>query len=159
MWETDMVLMLRIIINDLAEVSYTDPQLEQIIVVAAQFVQQEIELDTYTISISNGTIAPDPMSDIMFVNLVVLKAACMTDFNSFRTRVVTDGIEARAGLATLKVSGNSAGYKTLIEVGPCKAYENLKNDYMFSNGSLIHAVFSPFVSDTFKPSSEEGEYR
>jgi len=91
----DILTILKILINDLNNI-YSDTDLNKIIVVAASFVQQEIDLDiTYTINLSSPSIVPEP-EDYSFINFTAMKAAIIlaqgelkdSALNSFR---ITDG--------------------------------------------------------------------
>ena len=67
-WDTTMVTILRTIISDLDASSYSDSRLQQILVVAAQYVQQEISFTTtYTVNIDSPDIAPDPTVTMLFL--------------------------------------------------------------------------------------------
>lgn len=86
MWDTEMVTLLRFVIDDVDEpVKYTDGRLRQLILVASQFTQSENNFpQVYTISIDNQIIKPDPTNvkvtgirDDAFINLTILKAACL----------------------------------------------------------------------------------
>ena len=154
-WNETLITMVRVLTNDLTS-PYTneDEALEKIIVVAANYVQQEIKPDIiYSFDYITPNIIPDPVDngDIIYSNFVVLKAACLADTNLFRTKVAMDGVEAKAGLASLKISGMSQGFKDILLLGPCKAYDSLKQEYQFGDSSIVHGIFSPFISDTFDP--------
>ena len=43
------------------------------------------------------------------------------------------------------------GFRDLIDVGPCKAYETLKDENNFGGVNTIQAVMSPFKSNSFYP--------
>lgn len=156
-WNNTMVTMVRVLISDLdATPTYTDARLEQLIVVASQFVQQELDFSTaYTINIASPDISPDPTvtatKDDAFTNFVVLKAACIADQSTFRTKALAEGIRAVCGPVSLQVAGNLKGFQTLLDKGPCAAYEELKQDYIFGNINNIRAIFSPFVGNEFRP--------
>lgn len=160
MWDTTLVTMVRVLVNDLEDVPvYSDARLEQLIVVAATYVQREIYLPTsYTIGIDTPSISPDPTEaatlDDDFSAFVVLKAACLVDSSTYRTKVAMEGIKAKLGPAELEVRGGTDAFFKLMSDGPCQAYQDLKMQYMFGgNGMLrsIHAILSPFVSNTFDP--------
>lgn len=158
-WKNDMVTILRVIISDLDSdnYTYTDSRLEQIIVVAAHYVKNEINFSTnYTIGIGTPSISPDPTTnnDEVFVNLVLLRAACLTDWSTYRTEALRNGLEAKLGPAELKVKGDRLdGFKTLITDGPCAAYQQLKMQYEFGDMVAVRAVLSPFVGNNFDPIS------
>jgi len=158
-WDTVLVNMLRIIIDDFDEGSptYSDDRLQQILVVAAQYVNQEISFDTsYTVNINSPNISPDPTSsssrDDAFANFVVLKAACIINQSALRAAAISSGVKAKCGPVEIQTAANSsAGYELLIREGPCKTYNTLKWEYEVGNANGIHAIFSPFVSNSFDP--------
>lgn len=157
-WEYEMVTMLRFLINDLSDdPTYSDTRLRQLIVMAAQIVNQEMTFsNNYTINFGTLTISPDPTvvayRDNAFINLVVLKAACLSDETTYRTKALLEGINARLGPGGLTVSGHLNGFMNILKVGPCKLYTELKRQYQFSDLSHIKAIFSPFVGNNFDPS-------
>jgi hypothetical protein len=67
-----------------------------------------------------------------------------------------EGIKTKLGPAELDISGNLAGFKTLLEVGPCALYENLKQQYNIGNASILRAVLGPFVGNNFDPQMLDG---
>ncbi len=158
-WTTDMVTMVRILINDTeSPQTYTDVRLQSIIAVAARYVEQEISFDVdYTINATAPSISPDPTLaaslDDAFTNFVVLKAACLTDISTLRTKAVLAGLEARCGPAILKTLKNLDGFKELLDKGPCAAYDKLKNEYTFGERALVHFILSPFIGNNFDPES------
>ena len=156
-WQDEMVLMFRVLINDMTSTpTYTDQRLEQILAVAALYVVQDITFDnTYTISIIPVSISPDPVeaNDSAFMNFVILRAACIADQGLLRSKALISGLKARCGPAVLETMGHLDGFKELITIGPCAAYDKLKKSYIFGNAELIKAVLSPFVSNDFSPDS------
>ncbi len=152
--------MMRVLIDDSdpATYSYTDTRIEQILVVAAQYVQHEISFTTtYTIDIGTPDITPDPTvtatKDDPFTNFTVLKAACLTDWSTFRQKALISGVKARCGPVILETLKHMDGFKTLLEEGPCAAYEELKKDWQYGNVNVIKAILSPFVGNSFDPRS------
>lgn len=156
-WTEDMVSMLRVIINDTeSPQTYENDRLRNLLMVAAMYVKQEVDFDVvYTIGISNVTLAPDPTltatRDDSFTNLVVLKAACLTDQSTLRTKAIMSGIEAKCGPAMLKTLKHLDGFKELLTLGPCAAYEQLKHDYKLNDTTNLFGILSPFISDDFDP--------
>ena len=154
-WQNDMVGMLRVLINDTeAPQTYTDARLQNLIVVGAIYVDQELDFDTtYDMDVATTGIAPDPTldatKDIPFTNLTVLKSACLTDHSTFRTKALTAGFEAKCGPAVLKTLKHLDGFKDLLTMGPCAAYDELKHQYQMNDTNLLFAIFSPFTSDDF----------
>jgi len=157
-WQDTMIKMLRILVNDIEDTpTYSDGRLEQVLAVGAHYVVQEIDgFDyTYTVDISTPAISPDPTStgEVEFTNFVVLKAACITDFSTFRTKALSSGIKVRCGPAVLETVKHLDGFKQLLDMGPCAAYEELKKQWMFGQKSMVKAILSPFVSNAFDPST------
>ncbi len=150
-----MVLMLRAVINDLDSESFTDERLEQLLAVAAKFVNQDTEA-SYTVNITSPDITPDPVEvpDEVFVNLTVVKAACMVDQGNLRMKAALAGLSATAGPTKLTVGGeNFSAYKDIIALGPCGMYGKMLEDYKLGSGVICHGILSPFISNTFDPSS------
>lgn len=153
-WQIEIPLIIRTWINDLSDnPTYSDDRLLQLVPISAQHVLAEIELPvTYEIDIINASITPDPTvspRDIGFIGLVSLKASCMLDQSSFRTKAVSEGIKAALGPASLSVAGNLRGYEVILNQGPCALYDKLKDDYTIGNQQAIHAILSPFVGNKF----------
>lgn len=156
-WSDNMISILRILINDFDcdSLTYSDTQLKKVLVVSAQYIQQELSFDTtYTLTINPPSISPDPTAtatkDDEFTNFVVLKSACQIDEWTFRTKATLEGIRARIGSPIeLAISGNLEGFKLLLEKGPCKTLEQLKREWKFGNSNNIKAILSPFSSNNF----------
>lgn len=162
-WQDDMILMLRILINDYSDTTYTytDELLIENLIVAAQFVNMELDFTSaYTINIMALTISPDPTltatKDDAFTNLVILKAACILDQGKFRNGVDTAGVRAKCGPAMLDTLSRMDGFKQLLTLGPCAAYEELKLQYTFGNTTILRAILSPFVSNDWTPDALSG---
>ena len=156
-WNVEMPLIVRSWINDLSDTpTYSDERVQQLIVVAAQYVIKEVDLKVnYTINIVNPDISPDPVlaqdKDLDFIGLTALKASCMFDQSSLRTRAASDGIRASLGPASLAVGGGMRGYEVILNQGPCALYNKLKEEHQIGNVQAIHAILGPFVGNEFDP--------
>jgi hypothetical protein len=154
-WQTEIPIIVRTLINDWEDQPvYSDERLTQVIVVAARYVQIDVELpNTYVIDISNPQITPDPVDtkDDIFIGMVALKSACMMDQSSLRTKAAMEGIRAALGPASLSVGGSLEGLNTIIAKGPCALYTELKDTWNISEASSIRAILSPFVGNNFDP--------
>lgn len=152
-WQQELTVIVRNLINDLSETpTYSDARIQQLLAVAAQYVQFDVVLDhQYEVNVVNSSISPDPTidSDTIFISLTCLKAACLVDQSTLRTKASMEGIRASLGSASLSVGGNLAGYKMILDHGPCALYEELTSHWDVSNASAIHAIFSPFVGNKF----------
>lgn len=164
-WQVEIPLITRVWINDLDETSptYSEDRILQVVAVAAQNVIREVSLSTtYAVDVVNLRIQPDPTStelkDNDFVALVALKAACILDQSTFRTKAINEGIRTGLGSAYLDIRGNLGGYQTLLQVGPCAMYSQLRTEFEVGNPSIIQAVLSPFVGNKFDPSYATSYY-
>jgi hypothetical protein len=107
-WDSEMPLLLRNMINDVNEDeskrTYSDERLQQLILLSAQLVVMDIGgFDTvYDINIEDNVIDPDPTDrdaqtrNESFVNLALIKAACIID-NSEARLASNKGIAIRDG--------------------------------------------------------------
>lgn len=157
-WEIELPIIVRNLINDMDNdnLTYSDDRIKQLILVAANYVIQDINLTTsYTVDIINETILPDPCAntsrDNVFITFLALKSACMLDQSTFRTKAVLAGISTSLGSANLNVSGNLDGYRTLLQTGPCKMYEDDTIKYNIGEATAISAILSPFIGNKFDP--------
>ena len=154
-WKTEIPIIVRTLINDLSDTpTYSDERILQVVAVAANYVQFDVVLDTsYTIDVVNPTITPDPTVnyDAIFISLLSLKSACIMDQSNFRTKAAMEGIRASLGPAQLAIGGSLAGWKDILEHGPCKLYEELTDSWDISNANACRAILGPFVGNKFDP--------
>jgi hypothetical protein len=148
-WKNVLVPMVRHLINDLTvPYKYSLDRIEQAIVISGLIAAQEFSFDTdYTFDIVAPDIFPDPADpdtyDIAAIGLFGLKAACMLSMNNYQGAVVT-GIKVRDGDSSVDTTGNFGGYKDIIALGPCSAYNNLLKTLLIRRGSNQgKAVLSP----------------
>ena len=154
MWQTDLTLMLRILIDDLnAPQKNTDAYLYQVLILAGILADNEVDfiLD-YTFDISGVTISPDPITnnDNIFQALVPLKAACILNQGNFQ-KAIGQGIKVRDGDSSVDTTASFGGYRDILELGPCNAYDKLRKQISAANSvGNFGAVLSPFrgPSDT-----------
>tara|TARA_R110002074_G_scaffold388868_1_gene571820 strand:+ start:1188 stop:1715 length:528 start_codon:yes stop_codon:yes gene_type:complete len=163
-WILEIPIIVRTWINDLSDSpTYSDDRLQQVILVAGQYVTREINFDRkYTCDILSLSITPDPSlsstRDDAFITFVALKSACILDQSTFRTKAAGEGIRAGLGAASVSVAGNLKGYKEILDVGPCALYEKLRMEYEVGNANAIQAVLSPFVGNNFDARSLNREH-
>jgi hypothetical protein len=159
-WQIEIPIIVRSLIGDFDE-AYSEDRIIQTITVAAKYIAIDLNLNTeYIINVVDKDISPDPCAqntrDEDFISFVALRTACFLDQSSFRTKALTEGIKTRLGPAELDISGNLNGFKTLLEIGPCALYENLKQQYNIGNASMLRAVLGPFVGNNFDPQMIRG---
>lgn len=154
-WQDHITIIVRTLINDLdSPYEFSDQRLQQVIAVAAKFVQFDVNLDyPYEIDVVNSSIIPDPTEkkDDIFLSLASLKAACIIDQGTFRTKAAMEGIKAALGSANLNISGTTQGFKEIINHGACALYDELTSHWDVKTASAISAVLSPFVGNKFDP--------
>lgn len=156
-WKVELPVIVRTLINDLGDTpTYTDERIHQLLVVAARYVEFDVSLEyTYTVDVVTPEITPDPSinNDSIFISLVCLKAACLVDQSTLRTKAAMEGIRAALGPASLAVNGSMAGVRMILENGPCAAYDELTSHWDVKEATAIRAVLSPFVGNKFDPTS------
>lgn len=157
-WQTEIISIVRILINDIdtGSPTYSDSRIIQAAAVSAKYVQLDVNLDnTYTVSVTDSEITPDPTekNDNIFISLLCLKTACLFDQSALRTKAATEGIRAALGPASISVTGNLTGLKMILESGPCVAYSQLSQNINIGDASAIRAILSPFVGNNFDPES------
>jgi hypothetical protein len=156
-WDIEIPIIVRTLINDLESTpTYSDERIKQLITVSAKYVVIDANLSiSYNIDVVNETITPDPSDpetrDTEFVGLIALKAACILDQSTFRTKAALEGIRTSLGSASLAINNNLGGYKTILDQGPCALYDQLVMDYNIGNATAVRAVLSPFVGNNFDP--------
>lgn len=154
-WQEEITTIVRVLVNDIGpNYTYSDERILQCIVVASKYVQFDVVLDhSYEVDVINQTITPDPTvdNDNIFIDLVALKASCIIDQSNFRTKAVLEGLRASLGPASLAVNNNLAGWKEILNHGPCALYDSLVEHWDVANASAIRAILSPFVGNKFDP--------
>lgn len=152
-WQDDAILMLRVLIGDNdSPVTYGDARLEEILIVAAKYVNKDAKFaNTYTVDVNTISISPDPSTDDDFINFLVLKSACIVDNGNARLAAAKSGIEAKCGPAQIKTLNHFQAFNDLLNNGYCKTYEKSLFEYKVGNSSYIRAVLSPFVNSNFDP--------
>jgi hypothetical protein len=156
-WEIEVPIIIRTLINDLADSPlYDDQRILQLAVVAAQYVLMEVNLDKdYYIDVVDIEITPDPSApetrDTDFIGFIAMKSACLLDQSTFRTKAAGEGLRAALGPASLSVTGTLGGYKDILNLGPCKLYDQLVLDHNIGNATAVRAILSPFVGNNFDP--------
>ena len=165
-WPTEMVQMLRALINDLDpdNYTYTDSRLTDLLLAAAMVARQEVKFaTTYTVTLLGRDISPDPSDpsdkDYNFITMVTLKAACMIDVNDIRQKAQKEGVKAVCGPISAELKSGGKSYDQVLAEGPCDMYAQLKEKINFidpmENAEGFRAILSPFTSNTFKASHDE----
>lgn len=162
-WQIEIPLIVRTLINDLSDTpTYSDERIQQVVTVAAKYVQFDVSLDNqYVVNVSLSTITPDPteINDDIFVSLLCLKSACIIDQSTLRTKAAMEGIRAALGPASLSVGGSLDGIKILLDKGPCQTYKELTEHWNVGSAAAAQAILSPFVGNKFDPKFLNSHYR
>jgi hypothetical protein len=141
-----MLAMLRVLIDDLDAITYTDLKLQKILATAANLVQQDAAFSvSYTVSPTTPSISPDPNTDMQFQNLVTLKAACIlmraeAKIAAAKGFYIADQgttIDSRSAAESLKNMANSY----------CDDYNGLLQDYVLTGyGNMGTSIVTPITS-------------
>ena len=146
-WDTDLVLMTRVLINDLnAPQKFTDDYLKRVLVCAGVLVNQDIELSTeYSFDITNLTITPDPVAagDATLQALLPLKSACITNQGQY-IGAIGQAIKVRDGDSAIDTSVGFKGFQDILKLGACASYDKLKWQIQASAGSAGGVVLGPY---------------
>lgn len=147
MWDTEMPLILRHIIDDIDDpVKYNDLRLQQLLLASAQLIQSDHPFQNYySTNIETVTISPDPTvspRDDPFINLTILKAACLlsgskllkSSFQAMYVREASYSFDSRGVF-----SGQQFTAKTW-----CDAYNEAKWQYISSNMVPGEAIIGPY---------------
>lgn len=152
MWETELVTLLRLIIDDMDPTAYryTDERLGIVVINSAVLVLLDLRFQTdYIINLDGGTITPDPADkaagtrDDTFLNLTVLRAACFIDTAETRT-ASKQAIDIQDGSSRISLKGTLDGRLKLLEIGPCAAYTEARDEYRAGNRSAGQAILGPY---------------
>ncbi len=150
-WQNEMVVMLRHMIDDINCVLYDDTRLEQSILVAAQFVNLEIDFDkTYIIDIDELVLTPDPTAvtrDDAFINLVVLKSTCIILSGEAKAQAL-QAIRIKDGPTEIWTENRYKGMEARA-TKVCEEYQKAKLQYVTGTGRTGQAVLTPFTFDRF----------
>jgi hypothetical protein len=149
-WQNEMVVLLRHLINDIDAVSYTNSRLEEIILASSQLMLHEVDFDqTYLIDIDTCSLSPDPTTlttkDDAFINLSVLKAACMVLGSEARTQSL-GAVKVVDGPSSIDMT---QVYKATQDVAKtaCDKYEKAKIDYQINGVLPGLAITTPTTNE------------
>lgn len=154
MWQTEIPIILRYMINDLSDTpTYTDNRLSTLFLVSAQMTQSEIGFSTtYSIDIPGTGLSPDPTEpdsrNDAFINLTCLKAACILGRGEAKI-AAGQAIEIKDGSSSISLKGVGSS-KLLVSNNYCKDYEDAKFDYLVTGGNLDGNVPGEFIVGPFK---------
>jgi len=148
-WQTEMVLIVRHVVDDVeTPQDYTDSRLEITVSIAAQLVMTEVDWDkTYVIDTAIPSISPDPTTstrDDAFINLVSLKASCMIARSEYKSKAATAGIMVKDAQSEIRMGNVGAEYKKRAD-DMCSQYQQAKLEYQAGNSRAGQAILGPYT--------------
>lgn len=146
-WKSEMTTLLRYVINDTdtAKREFTDDRLCNLIVTSAHMTLGVVDFPRdYNIDIPNSGISPDPTTgkrDSSFINLVILKSACLLAAGEFRI-ATNQGIVIRDGPSAVDPRAMVAAKKEMMD-STCAKYEQAELEYRLGNSNAGEAIIGP----------------
>jgi hypothetical protein len=160
-WHDMIPDMIRWLVNDLDGSTYSTGQIEQVIVIAAQFVQNDVDFDnTYTLNIATRAITPDPTTpsiDDGFVNLVSIKAACIILTGECKKAAV-ETFRVVDGFSTIDTKGRYNALKEQLDE-MCDNYNNAKLQHQAGSNSPGESVLAPYTTTNTHHDHRFGPFR
>jgi len=154
-WQTEITEIVRYLVGDSSEVTYTDQQIQKNILIAARMIVTEVFFNTiYNINVSTLTLDPDPTDSSedeskALINLISLKAACMilsSEYQIYAKRSVkiVDGPSS--------IDGTSIA-KNLLDLSKdrCNQYSSYKMQYSMGSMNGGTAILTPTTSQYINP--------
>lgn len=162
-WQSEMVRIIRHIINDMdsSNYSFTDDRLEELVLVSAQLVSTSLDFDnSYTIDVDGLVLTPDPTTgtkDDPFINLVCLKAACVVLGSEVRSNAL-NSISLRDGPSAIDLRGITTSLAALHKL-TCDKYDEAVMQYRAGGSIGGKAIITPFSNNSRGSSSYYGSGR
>jgi hypothetical protein len=143
-WQTTIIPIVRGLVFDLTPpYTYCDTRLEELIVVSAVLVAQEVAFGTsYTMDLNAVTISPDPSDDEDFVALVSLRTACLIAQGEHRDAAKA-AVSVKDGPSFVDTKDRAKHLGDLAE-DACEMYTKAKVNYQIGDGSLGRAIVGPY---------------
>lgn len=141
----EIPIIVRSWINDLdpSGYKYSDQRINQVICVAARFVQQSADFKAkYTIGLDYISPNPTEVEDFDFINLVGLKTACIILGSELKSEA-GNAISIKDGPSSIDlrgVAGTIATYRNDI----CSRYDQYLMDYKAGGMPIGQAVLGPY---------------
>lgn len=156
-WETNLVLAVRTLVNDLGSTQqFSDSTIERAIVVGGLMVANEYNFSTdYTFDLSTPDLSPDPTDTDTLDNianaLFILKASCILNINSYQGAISggTIGIRVKEAESEIDTTGSTKGYDSILKNGPCMSYQNMLHKLTTDKSmGLGQAILTPYSDGT-----------
>ena len=149
-WQTEMPTLLRYVINDSeSPQEFTDARLERLITSSAQLTLGVVDFPrTYVVDVAASGITPDPTSaprDNGFINLVILKAACLLSTGDYR-KSSNKGLIIKDGPSSIDARTLVESKRELME-SLCKDYNEAELEFRLGNSNAGAAILGPHRTD------------
>jgi hypothetical protein len=146
-WLSDVVDILRVLIDDPTGATYSDARLEDIGIIAAHFVAKEVIFSSdYTIDIVEQSADPTPDAD--FKNLAALRAA-MIVLSAEAKSMANNAIKVVDGPSSIEI-GRGLSYIKALADHAANEYAVQKASYQAGWGRVI---LTPFTSEGIDPAT------
>lgn len=125
-WQVELTTIVRNIINDIDEdPTYSENKLQELIVVAAQLIKNDIDFaNAYALDVTEVSIIPDPTTptrDNLFINLTCLKTAILVLSAEAKT-AASQSLRVTDAFSTVDMTSSYKSLKDLLDM--------LKDDYL-----------------------------
>ena len=149
-WQTEMTTLLRYVINDSeSPQEFSDARLQRLIVSSAQLTLGVVDFPkTYIVDVAASGITPDPTGDTRdngFINLVILKAACLLATGDYR-KSANKGLIVRDGPSSIDARSLVQSKRELME-SLCKDYNEAEFEFRLGNSNAGEAILGPHRSN------------
>ena len=148
-WQGQISTMVRHIINDVdpSNYKYSPRRLETTILVAAQLLSTEVDLQyDYDINVEQCLLTPDPTEsptkDSDFLSLVTLKTSCIVLGSEVKAES-GNAISIKDGPSSIDLRGVSGTIIALYK-DICEKYSQMLLDYQAGNSLAGHAILGPY---------------
>lgn len=144
-WYDTTLPILRSLINDFDETSYSNQRLLTIMLHSAFLVSRDVELvETYTINIGSETITPDPSSDVDFLNLILLRSTLLIAQGEYRT-ASSSAVIIKDGPSAIEINQTMSAKDILARAQA--NYDKYVLDYRLGVNSVGKAILSPYTQE------------
>lgn len=145
-WQTEMVRIVRHLINDIDAVSYADDRLEETVLVSAQLILNYVDFDnTFTVDVDGLSLSPDPTEgtkDNSFINIVCMKAACVILSSELRTHGL-NSVSISDGPSRIDMTGIVKNLQ-VVQQEMCAKSEDAIVQHKAGNSVAGQAILGPY---------------
>lgn len=158
MWQNELVIIVRHIIDDLDSSNYefSDDRIEEAILVSAQMIKSQVDFQhNYKIEVDNRLLTPDPTTtpvgdedkDYDFINLCCLKTGLFF-LNSLIKTYSIKSIIIKDGMSMLDMRNVVTGLKVLYD-DLNKKYDHAILQYQTFRSTGGKAILSPYSPGSY----------